>query len=364
MVYSLKKEKLKLFLFIWLPVILISTFHYLSPHYLHWTHDILRRMYYIPIIFAGFYKGRNYALFTATIVTILYIPHAYVELSSFSTDPAGSINKTMEIILYFIIGYITSTLSDKVKRERNKYQKTAQELKNKLEEVHLLEEQLIQSAKLEAIGQMSAGFAHEIKNPLASIQATNEFIEDECKNNDDVSEFIKIQKKELNRLKDLLKQFLNFAKPSPIENTEIDLVELIENLMKLVKTQKKYGVNFINKLPEINLRIKGDYKKLYQLFLNLLLNAIDAVNNDGRVDIILENYNNEICITVKDDGMGIDDKDLKSIFNPFFTTKDNGTGLGLSIAFKIIEQHRGKIKVKSERNKGSEFIVKFPVTLR
>jgi signal transduction histidine kinase len=360
---NIKKERLKLFLFIWLPVILISTFHYLSPHYLHWTHDILRRMYYIPIIFAGFYKGRNYSIFTAIIITILYIPHAYIELSNFSTDPASSINKTMEIILYFVISYITSTLSDKVKKEKNKYQKIAHELKNKLKEVHLLEEQLIQSAKLEAIGQMSAGFAHEIKNPLASIQATNEFIEEECKENEKITEFIKIQKKELNRLKDLLTQFLNFAKPSPIENIDIDLVNLIENLMKLIKTQKKYGINFENKLSNKDLRIKGDYKKLYQVFLNLILNAIDAIGSNGRIDVVLENKNDEIYVAIKDNGCGISKENLSSIFNPFFTTKDNGTGLGLAIAFKIIEQHKGKIKVNSKENKGSEFIINFPITI-
>ena len=361
MTYNIKKENLKLFIFIWLPVLLISTLHYLTPHSLHWTHDILRRMYYIPIIFAGFYKGRNYALFTAIIVTILYIPHAYVELSNFNTDPASSINKTMEIILYFVIGYITSTLSDKVKKEKNKYQKAAEEIKNKLQEVKNLEEQLIQSGKLEAIGQMSAGFAHEIKNPLASIQATNELIQDECESNTEVTELIEIQKKELNRLKDLLKQFLNFAKPSEIENTDIDIVDLIKNLMKLIKTQKKHGVEFINNLSDKTLRIKGDYKKLYQVFLNLVLNAIDAVDKNGKVDIILEETDKYLVAKVVDNGCGIEKKHLDQIFNPFFTTKDHGTGLGLSIAFKIIEQHKGIIKINSKINSGTEFIIKFPI---
>jgi signal transduction histidine kinase len=191
---------------------LISVFHYAMPHSLHWTHDILRRLYYIPIIFSGFYLGKNYTIIVASIITILYIPHAYTEL--FNMDPASSINKTLEIVLYFVIGYITSTLSDKVKKQKNNYQETAEKLAIKLQEVESLEEQLIQSGKLEALGQMSAGFAHEIKNPLSSIQATNELIEDECEGNDEVKELIDIQKKELSRLKELLKQFLNFAKPS------------------------------------------------------------------------------------------------------------------------------------------------------
>jgi len=356
--------KYRFALIIWIPILLISIFHYAAPHSLHWTHDILRRLYYIPIIFAAFYKGRFYTLLVAFIVSVLYIPHAFMELHhmSINMDPASSINKTLEIILYFAIGYITSTLSDRVKKEKNKYQNTAEELKNKLEEVEKLEEQLIQSGKLDAIGQMSAGFAHEIKNPISSIQATVELIEDECCESNEVAELIKIQKKELKRLKDLLTQFLNFAKPSAIENIDIDLVDLINNLMKLIKTQTKNGINFINNLSDENIRIKGDYKKLYQVFLNLILNSIDAIENnkEGKVDIYLKDYEYFICIIIEDNGIGIKKEYLDQIFNPFFTTKDKGTGLGLSIAFKIIEQHKGMINIESQENQGTKFIMKFP----
>lgn len=355
---SNKKQIYQIIFAIWLPIILISTFHYTIPHSLHWIHDILRRLYYIPIVFSGFYLGKKHTIIIATIITILYIPHAYTEL--FNMDPASSIEKTLEIILYFIIGYITSTLSDSVKKQKNNYQETAEKLSIKLQEVQSLEEQLIQSGKLEALGQMSAGFAHEIKNPLSSIQATNELIEDECKENDDIYELIGIQKKELSRLKELLKQFLNFAKPSSIENVDIDLTELIESLMKLIKTQKKHGVSFINNLSDKNLKIKGDYKKLYQVFLNLVLNAIDAIEKDGKVDVILEDINKYLCVIVQDNGSGIKKEHLDQVFNPFFTTKDKGTGLGLSIAFKIIEQHKGIIKIESQENKGTKFIMKFP----
>jgi signal transduction histidine kinase len=129
--------------------------------------------------------------------------------------------------------------------------------------------------------------------------------------------------------------------------------------MKLVKTQKKHGVQFLNKLSDKNLRIKGDYKKLYQVFLNLILNAIDAINIDGNVDVILEDNSNFISIIVKDTGSGIKKEHLAQIFNPFFTTKDKGTGLGLSIAFKIIEQHKGIINIESKEGVGTKFIVKF-----
>jgi len=352
-------SNLKSFLYIWLPIILISSFHYLSPHSLHWTHDILRRLYYIPIIIAGFYRGFFYSIMVTTVVTIVYLPHAFMEM--FNMDPDGSLNKTLEIILYFIIAYITSKSSEKIKKENKRYQDTSRILKDKLEEVMRLEEQLIQSGKLEAIGQLSAGFAHEIKNPLSSIQATNELIEDECIDNKDVKEFIDIQKKELNRLKELLDQFLNFAKPSAIENEPLNLIELLDNLMKLIKTQKKYGISFINNLDNNNLKIRGDSKKLYQVFLNLVLNAIESIDKDGKVDIILENDDKYLIVKIKDDGEGIEKEHLSQIFNPFFTTKEKGTGLGLSIAFKIIEQHKGRIKVNSKRNEGTEFIIKFPI---
>lgn len=355
---------LKCLVLIWIPIVIITLLHYSTGHYLHWLHDILRRLYYIPIIIGALLFGRKGGLIVAVTVSILYFPHAF--MSVINRDPAGSVDKALEIVLYNLIALITGFLAEKLQKEKEKYRKTAEYLEEKLEEVELLEEQLIRSGKLQALGEMTAGLAHEIKNPLASIKGTTEIINDEIPENSPKQKLITIQKKEFSRLLSLLDRFLSFAKPQKVDMSDINLENIISYAINLIETQIKRGnIEILFKKPSEHFVIRGNNEKLAQVLINFLLNAVEAIEDSGRIELRLSKQkrgrHNFVSLAISDNGKGIPEEIREKIFNPFFTTKNSGTGLGLSIAARIVEQHKGFIEIlETPDKKGTTFSLNFP----
>lgn len=232
-------------------------------------------------------------------------------------------------------------------------------------------EHSIQSLKqLKMFGEWTAGLAHEIKNPLAAIKISVEVLAEEIETSKEGQLVINRVIDEIRRIEFLLKDFLDFAKPSNSQLEIIDVNEVLENCIALLpKRSSSESRNqhdmFISKTldPDIP-NIYIDPQHLKQAFLNLFLNAIDAVSNSGTVTVkTLYNADiNSIQIMISDTGKGIEKDKLDKIFQPFFTTKSRGTGLGLAITKRLIELYNGKISVESEPNKGAVFNVMLPVT--
>lgn len=209
-----------------------------------------------------------------------------------------------------------------------------------------LEEQLIKSEKLSALGKMAAVLAHEIKTPLTSIKMNVDIISEDLKFNDEEKENLAIIKTEINRLNNLVKDVLQFSRQMELDYSVFNLFELIDNIKSqlLNKLQAK-NLSFINNVN--NTDLKADKHKLMQVFLNLIDNSIEAVNKNGTIELtsVIDKELDNIKILIIDSGSGVSEG-IK-IFEPFFTTKSSGTGLGLSVAQKIIEQHQGTIRVVS-----------------
>ena len=227
------------------------------------------------------------------------------------------------------------------------------------EENTLLREEIQKSEKMKVVATLAAGMAHEIKNPLTSIKTFTEFINKKKDDPEFLDKFQDIVTSEVNKIDSIVKQLLEFSKPQELQLKETDINKLLDETLNLlnndllkhnIKTEKNYSTLST---------IKVDPVQIKQVFLNLLLNAIDAIDKDGKITISTETTNNDqICITIEDTGKGISKEDLKHIFDPFFTKKDSGTGLGLSIVHGIIEKHGGKIDLKSTLLKGTTFIIK------
>jgi signal transduction histidine kinase len=204
--------------------------------------------------------------------------------------------------------------------------------------------------------------AHEIRNPLGAIKGAVEILKDDYQPEDARYEFIQILLKETDRLNHIVQEFLGFARPKQPDFQQADLNEAIESVLTLTAQEaKKAGVKIEKRLdPTIGKR-SLDVGLLRQAFLNLVLNAIQAMDNGGVLTIVSRLQGDAVEITIADTGAGINEENRKKLFSPFFTTKKNGTGLGLAITYRIIENHRGTINVASEPGKGSTFMVKIPV---
>jgi two-component system NtrC family sensor kinase len=230
------------------------------------------------------------------------------------------------------------------------------------------QEQLIQSEKMAALGQLSAGIAHEIRNPLTSIKIFIQSLEKESGLEENQKEDFRIIVKEIDRINEHITLFLNFARPEEPLFQAINMNELVREPLNLLTAKlKNSDIHPVMSLADDHPPAEGDRKQLAQVVLNLMLNAVEAMPQGGTLTICStvtvnpESRQEFLQLIIKDTGHGIPEKDRPYLFDPFFTTKAGGTGLGLSIAYSIIQKHNGRIEVESELGKGSSFILSLPV---
>jgi two-component system NtrC family sensor kinase len=225
-------------------------------------------------------------------------------------------------------------------------------------------EQLTRSEKLTALGQMAAGVAHEINNPLGGILLYGNLVLEDIPENGATRENMKKIIHQTNRCKNIVQGLLDFARTPTGDMLHLQINDVVRTALNLVKDQALFhGIEvetrFAENLPEVN----GDPSRLEQVFLNLFINAADAMKEKGgRLRITTSSTVDRVKVIITDTGKGIDQAHLPHIFEPFFTTKDpgQGTGLGLSIAYGVIKRHNGFIDAESVPGKGTTFIVSLP----
>lgn len=222
-----------------------------------------------------------------------------------------------------------------------------------------MEEQVMRSEKLAAIGEMAAGIAHEIRNPIASISGSTEILKEELGRSNHYRPLMNIILREADRLNRLVTDFLQFSKPAPPQKEVFPLRDLIHEALLSLRSNPDWNqdVKVEVQIPN-SLSLYGDSGQLRQVFLNLFLNALQAMPDGGILHISALNRDGLVEVSVQDTGVGIPQEIKGKIFNPFFTTKENGTGLGLTIVHQIIKNHQGEIQIKSQKAQGTE------VTLR
>jgi len=232
-------------------------------------------------------------------------------------------------------------------------------------EMKKLQEHLYQSERLAALGQLTAGIAHEIKNPLNIISVASEALQRRQKKNKTkdpyVEELVENILETTSRMNKLLQDFLQLSNEKLGKVETVDLIHVIDDLLhKLRTTFYEKNITLHRYYNVEHAAIRGDKNRITQAFLNLILNSIHAMENDGELTITIEEQKQNWCVSIKDTGKGIKETNLQRIFNPFFSTKQTGTGLGLSIVHEIITQHNGSITVESKVNKGTTMICLLP----
>ena len=228
-----------------------------------------------------------------------------------------------------------------------------------------LERRLVQADKLSSIGLLAAGVAHEVNTPLAVISTYAQMLAKQVNGDEQKSRLLDKIAKSTFRASEIVNSLLNFSRTSPAEFGEVDVNRVLEETISLVKHQlDKAGVRTVFELQHHGLGVKGNAGKLQQVFLNLVLNARDAMDGGGTLTV--RTWSDGACarIEIRDTGQGIPSDTLPRIYDPFFTTKAarKGTGLGLSVTYGIVQEHGGSIEVQSEPGAGTLFHLEFPLS--
>ena len=310
----------------------------------HWIHAIHSRLCYIPIVIAASWFGLRGGLVAAATISVLILPYI------FGTN-LGEHNlaaELVEIFFYFAIAFLTGWLVDRELLARRK----SEEIRFKFE----------RSQRLSLVGQIAAGVAHEIKNPLASIKGAVEILDGESTSSDEREEFKGIILSEIKRVDNTVKEFLDFARPRETKLEKLNLSEALRSSLKQMETFASSNDIDIVDTIEDDVLVLADREKIHQVVLNILLNAIDASHAHSSIDVILAHSNDGMAaLTVRDNGSGIEPGELEKIFEPFYTTKTSGTGLGLAVVKAIVEDHNGEIRIDSTPGDGSTVSITLPL---
>jgi two-component system sensor histidine kinase PilS (NtrC family) len=226
-----------------------------------------------------------------------------------------------------------------------------------LTEKREIEKRLKQKERLALIGEMSAGIAHEIRNPLASISGSVQFLSKELKLDTEYQNLMDIIVKESGRLSNSIEVFLDYARPIPLKPVEFDLSQAVDDVSELISLNYP-RVKLVKKYSEGNM-ITADIKKIDQVIWNLMNNSVKAINEDGVIEINIYWKDGNIYLAVKDNGVGIAGSEMERIFTPFYSKFSSGIGLGMAIVKRIIDEHNFDIKIISEKNIGTEVIICF-----
>ena len=339
-----------------LMVIVISLLHYNTSFHLHGAHGIYRRLYYFPIIFAAFLGGWPAGLATALAICALYTPHAF---GLIGRDPAPTLEKVLEMALYLAVGLVSGVLVSRERQARDELQATAVGLERALREKAEMEAQLVRQARLAAVGRLSAGLAHEIRNPLASIQGAAEVLADDFPASHPKGRLVRVLTEEAGRLGGVLTRFLAFARPQPGRREAVDLAAEARQVLELA-AHREGAPRLSGPGPAEACRVIGDREQLRQLLLNLVLNAGEAAASGGEVAVRVARCDDLVTLTVEDDGPGFTADALENFASPFYSTKPAGTGLGLAICHRIAEDHGARIGAVNRESGGARLTVDFP----
>ncbi len=363
-------------------ILLISIAHYSTDTHLHLYHAVYRRLYYLPIFAAALWFGLKGGLATSVAVSLVYVPHI---LFQWKILPGMELEKYLEILLFNVVGILTGLLAQRANRQRDLYRRTSEKLEEAYQDLQersgqllILEKKLRKQETTSALGELSATIAHEFMNPLGSIKGAVEILADEFPKEHEKRTFLEILIKEIERLDRTVRSVLRFRRRERVAKSVCDPNALLDTILVLTRGEAdRQGVQVERRLAADARELLLDADKIQQLFLNLVMNAIQAMPEGGRLTVTSrwkdtppsEAGRNESgapeggCLfSFEDTGVGIPGDALARLFEPFYTTKEEGTGLGLAIARRIVEAHGGTIRVESEPGEGTRFDVWLPGT--
>ena len=324
-------------------------------------------IYFLPVVTAAmFFEGTGTLIWTA-VTSAAYCSLLIPALRVYELSPEGATELALRNIFFFVAAMVVNRFVSESRRQAQRYRLLAEELAETNRRLEQVQEEARRSERLAALGQLTAGLAHEIRNPLAIIKGSAETLTRRLQSADPLTtEVAGYISSEVNRLNTIVTSFLNFARPLKLERRPTRIPPLLDRALKVarerwpdakVEVTQQYSEN----LPEMVV----DPDLCEQAFVNLVLNAYEAMTDTGgRLTLSAAAANSDgrrgVEVGIEDTGPGIPPELNEQIFNPFFTTKKEGVGLGLSLVSKIVDDHRGWIRISSEPGKGACFRLFLP----
>jgi signal transduction histidine kinase len=324
-------------------------------------------IYYVPVVTAALYCGPLLTLFWTLIASACYCSYLYPAMQEYELTPEAFGLLALRILFFFLAAMVVNRFAQQSQHQTQLYRELAERLAETNDRLEHAQAEARRSERLAALGQLSAGLAHEIRNPLGVIKGSAEMLTQKLQASDELArELAGYILTEVKRLSDLVTEFLDFARPLHAQPHPADLIALIDRVLQVVGARyagKPVRVerHYASGLPLVPL----DESLCEQAFLNLVQNAYEAMEDHGgtlRVEVqpATNNERGGVELRLADTGPGVPDELREEIFNPFVTTKKTGVGLGLSIVSKIVDGHHGTIRVENAPTGGAIFRLFFP----
>lgn len=325
------------------------------------TQNILHHFYFLPLMAAGMmFDWRRAGMVTAAAATT----HAPQVWRTWDINPVRTWDNMAELAIFGVASIIVGVISERERRQRRQVEQTKQELERVYSELQENVERLKRAERLSAVGQLSAGLAHEIRNPLASISGAAGILMRAHASPEDRADCLEIIQAESQRLSRLLTNFLEFARPRSPRVRTAEVGALLESVVALASHQAPVSQVRLEWAVEPGVElVECDPEQIKQVLLNLVLNAVQASPLGGLVELRARREAGAVVVEVSDEGRGIPPELRERIFEPFFTTRENGTGLGLAVAAKIVEQHKGRLAAAANGNGGATLRLELPVEM-
>ncbi len=328
-------------------------------------------IYFLPVLSAAIYFGPVISLVWTTVASLAYLSLLYPALLESDITPEGYSILTIRVLFFYIAAILVNRFAVENRRQVQRLEILSEKLEETNRQLRRAEAEARRAERLAALGQLSAGLAHEIRNPLGVIKGSADMLNRKVADSEPlVAELAGYISSEVNRLNALVVRFLDFARPSKLESRSERITDIVDRALEAatasfpdsgVKIERQYAPN----LPEI----PADAQLLEQVFVNLITNAVQAMQAQDpslekklRLALAPDVSNGEpgVAVFVEDTGPGVPPELREQIFNPFFTSKKEGVGLGLSIVAKIVDDHRGRILLEDNTPHGARFRVWFP----
>lgn len=321
----------------------VSVLHYTTSPDQAWLHNIYQRLYYAPIVVGAYWFGVRGGLITAVAAAVAYWPHIHI---TWSANAAYAASQYAELVIFQAAGLLVGFLSDVQRRLTQQSQEAAASLEAANRELRESQEQVRRADRLSALGQIAAGLAHEIRNPLAGIKGALEIVASRVSAGTPEAEFTGVASTELARLDNLVGEFLTYARPREPELRMASLRDVIDHVVLLLGPEAERAAVTMTRDETAPLSdVRMDPEQIRQVLFNVILNAVQASPPGKAVRIRTYSESGAAVVEVSDDGPGIPLEERERVFDPFFTTKTHGTGLGLAVSSRIVAAHGGRIAI-------------------